>query len=134
MASDINTDNYTKLPFEYENKYLYHYIFNIYKKIYLKKLIYEFNMSNNFEKIKEQFINFTKFIWIQEITNNELGISIEEKERESLLLEETYLRLKNKYDILYKNYNIERIAKGNKIIAIIVIAIFIVTLMNLFGK
>ena len=22
MASDINTDNYTKLPFEYENKYL----------------------------------------------------------------------------------------------------------------
>ena len=134
MASDINTDNYTKLPFEYENKYLYHYIFNIYKKIYLKKLIYEFNMSNNFEKIKEQFINFTKFIWIQEITNNELGISIEEKERESLLLEETYLRLKNKYDILYKNYNIERIAKGNKIIAIIVIGIFIVTLMNLFGK
>ncbi|MEI3387191.1 MAG: hypothetical protein V8R42_01955 [Clostridia bacterium] len=50
------------------------------------------------------------------------------------MLEETYLRLKNKYDILYKNYNIERIAKGNKIIAIIVIAIFIVTLMNLFGK
>ena len=91
-------------------------------------------MSNNFEKIKEQFINFTKFIWIQEITNNELGISIEEKERESLLLEETYLKLKNKYDILYKNYNIERIAKGNKIIAIIVIGIFIVTLMNLFGK
>ena len=44
------------------------------------------------------FINFTKFIWIQEITNNELGISIEEKERESLLLEETYLKLKNKYD------------------------------------
>jgi len=50
------------------------------------------------------------------------------------LLEETYLKLKNKYDILYKNYNIERIAKGNKIIAIIVIGIFIVTLMKLFGK
>ena len=29
MASDINTENYTKLPFEYENKYLYHYIFNL---------------------------------------------------------------------------------------------------------
>ena len=134
MASDINTENYTKLPFEYENKYLYHYIFNLYKKIYLKKLIYEFNINNNFEKIKEQFINFTKFIWIQEITNDEIGIEIEEKEKEALLLEETYLKLKNKYDILYKNYNIEKIAKGNKVIAIVVIGIFIITLINLLSK
>ena len=134
MASDINTENYTKLPFEYENKYLYHYIFNLYKKIYLKKLIYEFNINNNFEKIKEQFINYTKFIWIQEITNDEIGIEKEEKEKEALLLEETYLKLKNKYDILYKNYNIEKIAKGNKVIAIVVIGIFIITLINLLSK
>ena len=100
----------------------------------MKKLIYEFNINNNFEKIKEQFINFTKFIWIQEITNDEIGIEIEEKEKEALLLEETYLKLKNKYDILYKNYNIEKIAKGNKVIAIVVIGIFIITLINLLSK
>ena len=93
-----------------------------------------FNINNNFEKIKEQFINFTKFIWIQEITNDEIGIEIEEKEKEALLLEETYLKLKNKYDILYKNYNIEKIAKGNKVIAIVVIGIFIITLINLLSK
>ena len=68
MASDINTDNYTKLPFEYENKYLYHYIFNIYKKIYLKKLIYEFNMSNQgtiykFYKIYMDTRNNQQWAW-----------------------------------------------------------------------
>ena len=57
-----------------------------------------------------------------------------EKEKEALLLEETYLKLKNKYDILYKNYNIEKIAKGNKVIAIVVIGIFIITLINLLSK
>ena len=35
---------------------------------------------------------------------------------------------------LYKNYNIEKIAKGNKVIAIVVIGIFIITLINLLSK
>lgn len=130
MASDIDTDNYTRLPFEYENKYLYHYIFNLYKKIYLQKLIYKFDLSNNFENIKDQFINFTKTIWIQEVTNEDFGLRIDENSKLALLLDKTYARLKNKYDVLYKNYNIEKLTKGSKILIAIAAGFFVLSLIN----
>lgn len=42
-SADIN--NYTILPEEFEWEYFYTYIFNLYKKIYLKKLSVDFRLS-----------------------------------------------------------------------------------------
>lgn len=38
LASSIDTNNYTKLLFEYDNDYLYTLIFSLYQRIYLKKI------------------------------------------------------------------------------------------------
>ena len=68
FSSSQDMNNYTILPDEYENQYLYTYILNLYKKIYLKKLELEFKNASKVKKARKNFIDFTKNLWIQEIT------------------------------------------------------------------
>ena len=130
LTSDINTENYTKLPHEYEKKYLYNYIYELYKKIYLKKINKEFSTNNKFEEAKEKFLNFTQNIWIEETTNDELGTNLSEDWNFVLRTQRLYAEVKRKYDIMYKNKNIEKTAKSNKWIVIVLIILAIVNIIN----
>ena len=116
-SSDMN--NYTILPDEYENQYFYTYILNLYKKIYLKKLQLEFKKTNKLKKTRKKFVEFTKKIWIQEITEDETGTILNHKLQDVFELEKLYNEVKNKYDILYKEKNIEK--NTNSIILIVII-------------
>ena len=116
-TSDMN--NYTILPDEYENQYFYTYILNLYKKIYLKKLQLEFKKTNKLKKARKKFVEFTKKLWIQEITEDETGTILNHKLQDVFELEKLYNEVKNKYDILYKEKNIEK--NTNSIILIVII-------------
>ena len=108
FSSATEMNNYTILPEEFETQYFYTYILNLYKKIYLKKLGFEFSNSKNVKKARKKFIEFTKKIWIQEITEDEAGTIINHRLNEVLELDSLYLSTKNKYDVLYKDLNIEK--------------------------
>lgn len=129
ITSNINTYNYTKLPFSYENEYLYTYILTLYKKIYLDKINLEYKDKKS-DKVKDKFINFTKELWIQETTNSEEGNFLIDEWEKALEIEKLYSELKNKYDVLYKELNIEKTAKVNKIIMVILVISLIVNLIN----
>lgn len=120
-SSDMN--NYTILPDEYENQYLYTYILNLYKKIYLKKIELEFTNPKQVKKARKKFVEFTKKLWIQEITEDEAGTIFNHKIQEILEIGRLYEQAKNKYDILYKDLNIER---NRKYIIIIIIILLII--------
>ena len=130
FSSATEMNNYTILPEEFETKYLYTYILNLYKKIYLKKLGIEFSNSKNVKKARKKFIEFTKKIWIQEITEDEAGTIINHRLNEVLELDSLYLSTKNKYDVLYKDLNIEKNSKSTIIIAFILLASLIFNIMN----
>lgn len=127
-ASEMN--NYTILPEEYETQYFYTYIINLYKKIYLKKLGVEFSNSKNLKKTRRKFIDFTKKLWIQEITEDEAGTIINHRLNEVLELDKLYSSTKNKYDILYKDLNIEKNSKVTIILAIILVSSLVFNIMN----
>ena len=127
-SSDMN--NYTILPDEYENQYFYTYILNLYKKIYLKKLQLKFKDPKKVKLARKEFIDFTKNMWIQEITEDEIGTIINHKMQEVFELENLYNETKNKYDILYKDLNIEKNKKSTIVIAIILIASLIFNVLN----
>lgn len=129
-SADIN--NYTILPEEFEWEYFYTYIFNLYKKIYLKKLSVDFRNSKNVKKTRKEFIDFTKTMWIEEITEDETGTMLNHKLNDIYELEYLYSEVKNKYDILYKELNIERNFKSNMIIIIMIITLLVVNLINFF--
>ena len=131
LTSDINTTNYTMIAQKFESEYLYTYILQLYKKILLKKLNSNFNESHNFENAKKEFLDFTKKLWIQEVTNDEMGKILSKKWNENLDIEEVFLKLKNKYDILYKKYNIEETSKKNGKLAIVIVILIIISIINL---
>ena len=127
-SSDMN--NYTILPDEYENQYFYTYILNLYKKIYLKKLQLKFKNPKLVKKARKEFIDFTKKIWIQEITEDEIGTVLNHRMQETFELEKLYGEVKNKYDVLYKDLNIEKNKTATILIAVILVASLLFNILN----
>lgn len=127
-SSDIN--NFTDLPDRFENEYFYTYILNLYKKIYLKKLEIEFKNSSNLKMARKKFIEFTKNVWIQDITDDEIGSNINYRLSKVFELDRLYYEIKTKYDILYKEMNIEKNSKVMIVVAIILVISLIFNVLN----
>lgn len=131
LTSGIDTFNYTKLPYIFENEYFYTYILELYKKIYIKKIALNYK-EKNIENTRKEFIEFTKNIWTQEVTDEMQGNNLIKKWDTVLELDKDYDNLKNKYNLLYKEANIEKNSKVNKVILIILIISLIINIIN-FG-
>ena len=130
FSSSEDMNNYTILPDEFENQYLYTYILNLYKKIYLKKIEQKLKDTKKVKIARRKFVDFTKKMWIQEITEDEVGTMLNHKIGEVLELENLYGQVKNKYDVLYKDLNIEKDKKVTIIIGIILVASLIFNVLN----
>lgn len=127
-SSDIN--NFIELPSKFENEYFYTYILNLYKKIYLKKLENEFKNVSNLKVTRKKIIEFTKNFWNQEITDDEIGTKINFRHIKVFELNRLYDEIKTKYDILYKELNIEKNSKAIVVVAIILVASLIFNILN----
>ncbi len=130
FSSSKDLNNYTVLPEEYENEYFYTYILNLYKKIYLRKIGIELKNSATIKIARKKFVEFTKNLWIQEITEDETGTLLNHKIQEVLELDNLYMEIKNKYDVFYKELNIEKDRRATIVIGIILV---ISLLLNLFN-
>ena len=130
FSSSEDMNNYTILPDEFENQYLYTYILNLYKKINLRKIEQKLKNTKKVKIARKKFIEFTKKMWIQEITEDEAGTMLNHKIGEVLELESLYGQVKNKYDVLYKDLNIEKDKKVTIIIGIILVASLIFNVLN----
>lgn len=130
MTSSHDMNNYTILPEEYENAYLYTYILALYEKLYLKKLSLEFKDISKMKNARKKFINFSKKMWITEITDDESGTMLYHKLKEVLELDELYYKVKGEYDIYYKELNIEKNRTMTIGIAIVLVASLIFNILN----
>lgn len=131
LTSDINSENCTKVPYQFERQYLYHYIYELYEKIYLNKINYEFKRTNKISQTKKEFVNFTQSIWIEEVTNENIGGLLGTEWKKVLKLNSLYLQAKNKYDLVYKNSNIEKTMKISGTIAILLGILIIINLVGI---
>ena len=129
LTCDNNIKNYTILPFQFENEQLYHFVFNLYKKVYLKKLNYEFQKKGQFEMIKKEFLSFAKKDWIYEITYDEIGKILEKYYEEEQILQTTFNKLKQKYDLLYKDYEISKNKRSNKWVIVLMSILILINLI-----
>lgn len=127
MCSGIDTFNYTKLPHQYENEYFYTYILTLYQKMFLKKLNSDFKEYEQIIKMRVKFINFTKQIWEKEITVDDTGSLYYRTIKKTLELDDLYEEIKTKYEIIYKDLNIE---KNNSYYTIIIILLIFSLIFN----
>lgn len=127
-SSDIN--NFTELPDKFENEYFYTYILNLYKKIYLKKLEVEFKKASNLKSARKKFIEFTRNIWILDVTEDEVGSKINYILGKTFELDRLYSEIKTKYDVLYKELNIENNSKIMLVVAGILVVSLVFNVLN----
>ena len=132
FSSSYEMNNYTVLPKEFEEQYLYTYIMAIYTKIYLRKINLEFRQGTNINKTRNEFIKFTKELWINEVTLDDTGSLFYQYLKDVLELKTTYYDTKNKYDILYKEMNIEKGAKNNMVIVLLLLTALILNIINIW--
>ena len=130
LSSDCDINNYTVLPSEYENQYFYTYILSLYLKVYLKKLNYEFKEGKDIEVTRKKFIDFTKKLWIQEITSDDMGSLYYTYIKDVLEIEKLYNDVKNKYNILYSELKIEKNEKLTGFIVLVLIATLVFNIVN----
>ena len=131
FGSSCDMNNYTVFPHEFEQQYLYIYILAIYTKIYLRKINLDFRQGTNVKKARKEFINFTQNLWINEVTLDDTGSLFYQNLNEVLELKKTYIETKNKYDILYKEMNLEKTAKNNVAIIAILLVTLVINLINI---
>lgn len=113
-----------------KKQYLYTYILNLYKKIELKKIEQEFKDPKKVKKARNKFVEFTRNMWIQEITEDETGTMLNHKIQEALETEKIFAQVKNKYDILYKDLNIEKNKFATIAISVVLVASLIFNILN----
>lgn len=131
FGSSYDINNFTTFPYEFEQQYLYTYILVLYAKIYLKKINLEFRQELKLNKTRKEFIKFTQSLWINEVTDDDTGSKFYQYVKEILGLSSLYEDTKNKYDVLYKEMNIEKTAKNNVAIIIILLVTLIINLINI---
>lgn len=130
FSSDVDINNYTVLPHQYENQYFYTYILTLYLKIYLKKINYEFVKNKNIKKARQDFVDFTKKIWIQEITSEDFGSLFYNNLINVLEIENLYNQVKSKYDILYRELKIDKTEKLSIFIATTLVVTLVLNMLN----
>lgn len=131
MTSSIDINNYTKLLFDYENEYLYTLIISLYQRIYLKRIESDFKNKKDINNLRKKFTKFTKELWLNEITNTAIGTIFYNKWKEVFELQEIYEEIRNKYDVIYKELNIENNGKVNRVISIALIISLLLNIINL---
>ena len=128
-TADIN--NYTVLPQEYQEQYLYTYILAIYTQIYLKKINFEFRQGTRIKQTRKEFIKFTQTLWINEVTSEDTGSLYFQYLKDVLELNSLYFETKNKYDILYTELNIEKNNKINVAVSALLIVALIINAISI---
>lgn len=79
ITNSLDAYNCTKLPYEFENQYLYTLIFALYQKSLVENIM---KQNNKFSKMKRKLEKFTNKEFIKEITLEETGTQLYKKWQE----------------------------------------------------
>lgn len=131
ITNSLETYNYSKLPFEYENQYMYTLIYALYQKVQLKQIGAKLGAnSKKYKRVQQEVKKFVNTIWAKEITSHTLGSKVYKLWREELELDNVYLEIANKYEMLYKDERMRRNKRNNKIIWGILATCLVINIIN----
>ncbi len=131
ICSSTENSNYTKLPYKYENEYLYTYIISLHERYYLKNIKSQLEKCKNNEENIKMLIDSIEEVTDTEITQESFGQKIHQRCKKKFNIKELYEDLKERYDIFYKKAKIEKYTKVTSILLIIMALCLLVSVSNL---
>lgn len=123
LREDISYDIYEISKDENQN-YIYMYILELYKMIYLEIIARDIQNPNKFDKVRRDFVRFTGSIYNVEITDDIKGNELAKKIEHTLDLDSRYIKIDDEFDLMYKNNKLND-KKYRKILTIIILIILI---------
>ena len=127
-------ESYSVHEISKENKesYVYLYILELYKMIYMKMIAKEIQNPNVFDNVRQAFVKFTGSVYNVEITDDKEGNALAEKIEKTLELDRIYVKIDDEFDLMYKNNKLND-KKFYKILTIILLITLILTsILNIF--
>ena len=92
LVSDEDKYNITKMPYDFEKKYLYILLLAFYQRLSLINFSQDLLKKDKtrVKELKKDLTKFTHFSWFSQITNSDNGMVIWKKWKEAFELEELY--------------------------------------------
>lgn len=113
--------------------YLYLYILELYKMIFMKKIHKDLQILGRFDKARNDFVKFIENVYNTKITDNEECEKICKEWEKELDLEKAHVMVDNEFDLLYKNNKMNG-DKNIKIwVIVLIITAIIIGIINLWG-
>lgn len=99
LVSDAEKYNITKMPYNYEKKYLYMLLLAFYQRVSLINFSQDLiqNSKQAIRPLKTKLNKFTHSSWFSQITNSENGMDIWKKWQEAFELKELYDEVHREY-------------------------------------
>ncbi len=132
ITSAVELENYTKLPYEFENQYLYTYIIALYKKIYLEVIKDKLENYKNIYNIIKKTEKFEKSFEQKQITEDKFGNIFFEYIQEKIDYRKTFDEINKIYEITNKNKIYKKFQRKNIILKIVLLISIIVNIILLW--
>ena len=128
LTSTKNEKNQEILSNSFENEYLYSYILTLYKKLFLKKVCKD--IKEDFEHTREDYVEFTQLVLLQETTDDNIGTELINKWEKSLEISKEFENTKEKMKIISKDKAIKKGVRSTLILTIILAVALAFSLVN----
>lgn len=113
---------------DYCEAHLYAYVLEIYKALYLDKISKEIQDPDNFDKIRNEFVEFTQDVYTVQMTDKDDSTEKWEKELE---IDKKYILVENKFDLLYKNNKLNDSHDSRNVFIVLFVVLIIIGIINL---
>ena len=119
---------------EENESYIYLYVLELYKMIYLEIIAKEIQNSEKFDKAREEFVEFTTKVFNVKITDNKEGYELAEKIEKTLELDKQYIKVDDEFDLIYKNNKLNDKEFNKKFLIAVLVVLLILGLLNFASK
>lgn len=108
FVSDKEKYNITKMPYNFENAYLYMLLLGLYQRMSLINFSQDLmkNDKTMAKELKKEFTRFTHLSWFSQVTNSEHGMDIWRKWQKAFGLQELYDEVHKEYVEYYDFVNV----------------------------
>lgn len=113
--------------------YLYMYILQLYKMIFMNKIQKEMHNPNLFNKTRNSYVKFIEQIYNVRITDNKEAMKLCEKWGKELGLDEYFIKVDNEFDLKYKNNKLNEQIATQRIFTLLFVVAIIIGIINLWG-
>ena len=113
--------------------YLYLYILELYKMIFMNKIHIDIQTPALFDKARNSFVEFMEKVYNTKVTDNSEYTEQCKKWEEEFELEKTHIQIDNEFDLIYKNNKINGDKSLKTWCVVLLMIAIIIGMINLWG-